>query len=145
MIQRNDRSNASVIEIFVYPQRIMARIVDGVYYLPIQSVLFECFCEFIDILERKSKVGLRSGTNADMNREIVSLRGNDILIKGMPEVVAIAVRIISPVRRGVGVKPIMVTRKDSLFSTVAGRLAIWIRTGTKRRAITGYGKFLGVA
>jgi len=35
MIQRNDRSNASVIKIFVYPQRIMARIVDGVYYLPI--------------------------------------------------------------------------------------------------------------
>jgi hypothetical protein len=65
------------------------------------------------------------------------LCGDNVLVEGVSEIIALPIRVVAPVGVRVGVCPVMVTGVDSLLPTLAGGLAIAISPGTECGAIAG--------
>jgi len=63
-----------------------------------------------------------------------------VLVKGVSEIVALPIRVVSPVGVRVGVCPVMIAWEDSLLSTVTGWLAIAVGTGRECGAVAGDGQ-----
>ena len=134
-VEGDDGGDAGVGEVFIDAFGIVEGVVAGRVDLPVQAVFFEGFVESVEAFEGEGAVGFGGLAEDDVEGEIMALCGDDVLVEGMPEVIALMVGVISPVGGGVGVDPIVVASVDALLPAGAGGFSVGVGAGGEGRAI----------
>lgn len=107
--------DAFVGEELVIAEAVVAGIVNGGVYRKHQAVFLAALQEAIEALERKREIIFAGLSDGEVDRQVVSAGGDDLLIEGVAEVVDLAVRGPSPVGSPVGVKARAIALVVALF------------------------------
>ncbi len=144
-VEGDDGLHAVADEVFVEAVGIVEGVVDRGFDLPVQAVLSEGLLESVEAVEGEGTVGLGSGTEGDVEGEIMALGGDDVLVEGMPEVVGVGVGVESPVGSGIGVEAGVVAAVDPLLPAGAGGGTVGVGAGAESGSVAGEDEVVGIA
>lgn len=122
-IESDDRVDAFGLDEFIVAEAIVARVVDGGVDRDCQFVLVAALEETIETFEREGEITFAGWPKMEMNRQVVTAEGNDVLIEAVAEVVDLAIMIEAPVGGRIGVETRATTFVVTFFAALAGGFA----------------------